>query len=311
MKIIALTDYKVRFGSKHFDQPYRSGMDKEFLAQCFNDLGCELEFVKLADVDFSEKWRKRNTIIYTSIEDLNYFYKSYIEDVILALQEMGNLLIPNYIYLKANNNKVFMEMLRISTRDQKINSKRSYAFGCKEDLMMKIDGIRFPAVIKTAEGSSGSGVFLVKNEKELIKKVERIASTKNILYDLKDLLRPIKHRGYIRDSVYRKKFVVQEFIPGLKNDWKVYCFGGKIYIFYRPIFKKRGFRASGGGYDNYFFGEKAPKPEGIFNFCKHIIGLFNVPNASLDIAYDGSAFHLLEFQFLYFGTAGIPYSNGY
>jgi hypothetical protein len=36
-----------------------------------------------------------------------------------------------------------------------------------------------------------------------------------------------------------------------------------------------------------------------------------VPHASMDIAFDGKQFHLLEIQFVYFGTAGIPYSKGY
>ena len=100
-------------------------------------------------------------------------------------------------------------------------------------------------------------------------------------------------------------------IQGLKNDWKVYFFYGKIYVFYRPVFEHRDFRASGGGYDNYLYDENAPKPEGFFEFVKKITTYFNVPNASLDIAYDGTNFHLIEMQFLYFGTAGIPYSKGY
>lgn len=37
----------------------------------------------------------------------------------------------------------------------------------------------------------------------------------------------------------------------------------------------------------------------------------NVPNVSLDIAYDGIKFHLLEYQCVYFGTAGIARSNHY
>ena len=35
----------------------------------------------------------------------------------------------------------------------------------------------------------------------------------------------------------------------------------------------------------------------------------HAPHLSLDIAYDGKKFYLLEFQCLYFGTAGILFSD--
>ena len=38
-EIIALMDYKSKFGSKHFDTPYRSGMDKKKLAAYFREGG--------------------------------------------------------------------------------------------------------------------------------------------------------------------------------------------------------------------------------------------------------------------------------
>ena len=37
----------------------------------------------------------------------------------------------------------------------------------------------------------------------------------------------------------------------------------------------------------------------------------NTPNLSLDIAYDGKDFHLLEFQGIYFGTVGLIKSDVY
>ena len=38
---------------------------------------------------------------------------------------------------------------------------------------------------------------------------------------------------------------------------------------------------------------------------------FKVPNISLDIGFDGKKFHLIEFQFLYFGTTTIEKSPFY
>ena len=39
--------------------------------------------------------------------------------------------------------------------------------------------------------------------------------------DLKDYFRRFKHNGYLSNSRYRKKFVAQNYIEGLKGDWKI------------------------------------------------------------------------------------------
>jgi len=310
-KIIALTDYKNKFGSKHFDKPYRSGMDKKLLADCFNELGFDLQFMQFTKVLNADTIEKDAFYIYTSSEDINYLYKSFIEDVVFFLEEQNCNMIPSYKFLRANNNKVFMELLRGATNDKSMISIQSQVFGVKEELQAVIKSVKYPVIVKSAEGASGTGVFKALNEQQLLKAVDKIAASKNFFYDMKEIGRTHKHKGYIKESGFRKKFIIQNMIPDLKNDWKVYFFFDKLFIFYRPIFKHRDFRASGGGYDNYLYDEQAPKPEGFFEFVSTVIKNFNVPHASLDIAYDGKNFHLIEIQFLYFGTAGIPYSKGY
>lgn len=308
-KIIALVDYKKKFGSKHFDTPYRSGMDKTLLSKYFSDNGFEIEFIHFHDVNLREDKWVNSLVIYTSSEDIGYHYKSYIEDIVLALEEKGAKVIPSYKYLRANNNKVFMESLRdIYLEDCLLKAD---AFGSLKDLLHKINEIEFPVVFKSSEGASGTGVFLINSKNELIRKVKKIKDYRYLKEDIKDYLRALKHKGYQKESVYRNKFIVQSFIPDLSNDWKVYIFGKRLYIFKRPIFKGRGIKASGGGYDNYLYDMDADAPDGIFDFALNIFEKLDVPHISLDIAYDGANFYLIEFQALYFGTAGIPYSNGY
>ena len=308
-KIIALTDYKNKFGSKHFDNPYRSGMDKEQMKKYFKLFDYEIKFKNFFEISINDNdWQNRN-VIYTSSEDIGFHYKSYIEDIILGLEEKGANLIPKYKYLRANNNKVFMEIIRsINLLNCTLEAE---LFGSLKDLLIKIENIKFPAVLKASEGASGRNVFLVKDRKDLIKKVKKLKNYSHLKEDIRDYFRSMKHKGYIRESIYRNKFIIQEFIPNLKNDWKVYVFGDKYFIFKRPILKGRGIKASGGGYDNYFYGKDATPPVGVFSFCEKIFKKLNVPHLSLDIAFDGNRFYLIEFQALYFGTAGIPYSKGY
>jgi len=308
-KIIALTDYKNKFGSKHFDQPYRSGMDKEKLKSYFRALEYELEFIRLNEINDDFDAYKNQYILYTSSEDIGYHYKSYIEDIIYSLELIGANVIPTYKHLRANNNKVFMELLRKDI-DQE-NNLKALVFGSLNDIITHSKGIKYPCVFKTAEGASGTGVFLANNKDELINIVKKNSSAGTFKENIKDFLRAYRHKGYIREDVFRKKFIIQDLIPSLKNDWKLYIFGEKIYIFKRPIQKGRGIKASGGGYDNYFYGIEANAPNGIFNFAFSFFKKLNIPHVSLDIAFDGLKFYIIEFQAIYFGTAGIPYSKGY
>jgi glutathione synthase/RimK-type ligase-like ATP-grasp enzyme len=307
-KIFALTDYKNKFGSKHFDIPYRSGFDKTLLKKYLTEYDYTIEFIGLSDI-YNRKIAADTPILYTSSEDDGYHYKSYIEDIVFGLELKGFPVIPGYKYLRANNNKVFMYILyELFQLDPGI---KTFTFGVVQELKEYIDRLSFPAIIKTAEGASGRGVFLAENPKKLIETAKKIGRTPNFKYEFRDFLRGIRHKNYIRESKHRKKFIVQNFIPNLTNDWKIYIFGDKLYIFYRPILKGRGIKASGGGYDNYYYGEQANPPEGIFDFALKVFNKLDIPHISMDIAFDGKQFYLLEFQALYFGTAGIPYSEGY
>jgi hypothetical protein len=90
------------------------------------------------------------------------------------------------------------------------------------------------------------------------------------------------------------------------NDYKILIYGNKFYPLYRQN-RKNDFRASGSGLLSY------PKvlPDGLLEFAQKVFIYFNVPNISLDIAFNGKAFYVMEAQFLYFGTYTIEHSEFY
>jgi len=310
-KIICLTDYKGSFGQKWKDIPYRSGMDKELIKKYFSEKRYEVSFKPFSEIDLNSPEINECLFLYTSSEDVGYFYKNFIEDVVLAIQEKGGKIIPEYKFVRANNNKVFMEYLRNILSLPGNGSFKSYQFGTMEEALNISGDLQYPAVFKLAEGSGSRNVELVKNRKELSSAIMKYGRTRNFKKDLRDIGRAVKRKGYKKESLYRKKFIVQSFIPHLKNDWKIYVYYDKYFIFYRPIHKHRVFKASGGGYDNYFFGKNANIADGIFDFAEKVYKSLNVPNVSLDIGFDGRDFYLFEFQCIYFGTAGIIYSDEY
>jgi glutathione synthase/RimK-type ligase-like ATP-grasp enzyme len=313
-KIYLLTDYRGRFGSKHDDTPYRSGMDHMLLEASLKEKGFVSEFVPLSDVRPGDCTWSGKLVMYTSSEDYGLAYKQYIEDIVFALELAGARVIPAGKFLRAHNNKVFMELLRDLLPEELRGGLVSSHYGTAEELEERIDEISFPVIVKGHSGAMGRNVFLAHTAEELMKTVRRrIAVKASLRFRIKEYLRQYKHPGYRRESFYRSRFIVQKFIPGLENDWKVYFFGERAFVFRRPVIRKREFRASGGGYDNYSYGRDAGAPDGLLDFGWSIFRALGVPFVSMDLAWDGRKFFMLEFQCVYFGTAGIlkRYSEEY
>lgn len=304
IEIILLVDYNNKFGSKSKAVPLGSGMDKNLLRECFSTYNIKVDYINFFKViGYScEYWRDK-IVLYTSAEDVGYYYKSYIEDIVLHIQNNGGLVIPNYNFLRANNNKVYMELLRKSLSIENNNSK---VYGCFEEIISDIENIDFPLVYKTAAGAMSKGVGLIKEKKELKGIIKKISRTRVIFKELREIGRGLKIKGYLAQSKYRKKFIVQPFIENLDGDFKVLIFGNKFYVLKRST-KKNDFRASGSGIR--IFTKDIPKE--LFFYAKEIFQKLNVPNASLDIAFDGNKFYLIEFQCVYFGPFTLTYSEFY
>lgn len=305
--IILLTDYKDIFGSKQYSHIYRGGMDIARIIELFNKDGFHATIRPISEVP-NTNYDKNNTFfIYTSSEDKFDLYKSYIEDIILHLDQLEYHVIPKYLYLRAHNNKVSMELIRSQYKNNFINSISSQVFGSLDELYVSKIDFSYPVVIKKAIGAMSRGVFLANNYSELIKYAKKASQSFNILHDLKEKLRKVKYRNkYILESPFRNKFIVQSFIPSLNNDWKVLVYWNKVFILYRGN-RKHDFRASGSG----CFEFKKEIPEGILDFAFSVRRIFDVPNISLDVGYSKGKFYLFEFQFINFGTTTLEKSPFY
>jgi len=306
MKTIKLiVDYKKRFGTKYTATPYRSGMDKNKLKSYFNNFGYSVQFVYPWQINYENC--KNELYLYTSSEDKGLYYKSYLEDVVLGLKLAGAHIIPDFKFLRAHHNKVFMEILRRISISNEMESLHSKVYGTLEEL--REDLVHYNTinhVLKPSEGAMSRGVFHATSLKQLLKHAKIISNTSSYKNDLIDLLRSKKHEGYIKESRNRKKFIVQDFIPNLEGDWKVLIYWDKYYVL-RRLNRKNDFRASGGGRLSY----TRDVPTKLLSFARDIAIELNLPNVSLDIAYDGNKCYLLEFQAIYFGTYTLEHSQFY
>jgi glutathione synthase/RimK-type ligase-like ATP-grasp enzyme len=306
-KLLILIDYKGFFGSKQKAKYYRGGMDLEKLEQLFTDQGFQVSFSKINEVNIDSYDAQNTVVLYTSNEDIQGYYKSYIEDVIYNIEQKGFLVLPSFAYLKSHNNKVAMELLRERSKLESIKTIKTKTFGTIEELISSIDEIKFPVVLKPSSGAMSNGVSKAENKRELIKNAKKISKSFNLIQDIKELIRIIKHGShYKKESFFRSKFIIQNLIEGLNNDWKVLVFGNKCFALYRGN-RNNDFRASGSG--KFIF--KQDLPDGMLDFALSVRNHFNVPHISLDIGFDGHTFHLIEFQFLYFGTTTLEKSTFY
>ncbi len=303
IELIIITDYKNNFGSKWKANPYRSGLDKDSLKKLFEDEGISIEYINYSEIRFNNTTWKDKWILFSSSEDTGLYYKSYIEDIVLGLHLSGANLIPGFEFLKAHENKVFMEILRQTKIPSSIRTMESLTFGSIEEaqLLLKKGKLKFPMILKNAQGAMSKSVYLIKEAKDLIKIVKQVGRTMNNKSWLKETVRKFKYIGYKNESRYQKKFILQPFIEGLSNDWKVLIYGDKIFILKRQI-KKGDFKASGSGL-NYSTGLSSKFPIQFLNFVYNFYQHLNVPHISLDFAFDGVNPYIFEFQCIHFGTS--------
>ena len=308
--IYLLTNHRGAFGNKYKATPYHSGMDKEKLTSYFKKHGYTTIFMSPSEVDFRNKIFKNSIVLYTTTEDNKEYYKRYIEDIVLGLEAIGANVLPSFIHLKSHHNKVFMEILRDVQDYEPLNNIKTQKFGTLEEFQKYFKKTEDNVVVKMASGASSLGVFLGKGYNDILAKAKKASKTFHLKEEIKEVLRKLRHKDYIPVSSHRNKFITQNFIPNLSNDWKVLIYLDKYYIFERPV-REKDFRASGSGKEKYLFGEKANIPDGIFDYAKSIYDKLNAPMLSIDIAYANNQFYTLEFQFTGFGTSGQQLSKNY
>lgn len=302
-----LVDYREFFMHKRTGKFYRGGMDLEELRKAFEAFGYRVLIKPFAGIAEEKIDPENSIVLYTSAEDKGGHYKRYIEDLVFHLEQKNVPVFLPFKYLHVHDNKVAMELLRSRINDESIKTIRSRYFGSIEELRSSLASLEFPVVMKTSSGAKGRGVSKADTPAELIKTAKKIMRTRYLRYDLKQISRSLRYgEKWRRQSFYRNKIVVQNLIPGLNDDWKVLVFGKKIFTINRAN-RENDFRASGSGKFEF----RTELPPGMLDFAYKVRELFDVPNCSIDIGYDGKDFHLIEFQFLYFGTGSIEWSPYY
>jgi glutathione synthase/RimK-type ligase-like ATP-grasp enzyme len=317
-RLIILTDENQQFLISKANYRYFTSMDITKIKKYFIQREYEVIILKFSELDLSKEY-KDVYFMYQTSEAPGGFYKRYIEDLIYFLESQGAVTLPGYRLLKAHHNKVFMELMRAGFSDPALKTIKSACFGSWTDARNYNSG--FPVVIKQASNSGGAGVFLARNKKEYGRKVKKaggviIANNLPALFTdyvkrsvKKIILKiyPEKSKETITYDVQpaSTSIIVQNFIPGLSGDYKVLFFGGKYFMMYRQN-RENDFRASGSG---QFFPVPDQDHEGILNFARRLTEEIDYPVIGMDIGFDGSSYHMIEFQVIHIGTSALHRSK--
>jgi glutathione synthase/RimK-type ligase-like ATP-grasp enzyme len=301
--VIFITDYKGYFGSKYHASPYRSGMDRKLLSGFMADKGFESFFARPVREELEKYDLSSAVIVFGSHQDMGLHYKRFLEDLAVALEAAGYKVCPSSILIRAHENKTFLEMMRNFAGSPSFRQIRSWWYGSFEEFKAAADGLPYPVLIKRHDGSMSRGVFLARDRSEALRVAGRIMRTPGPAMKIRDTVRWLRHKNYVRESWKRRKIAVQEFIAGLKNDYKVLVFGTRYYVLYRRV-REGDFRASGQGLLEY----RRELPQGLLDFAMDCFMTFSAPQASFDIGFDGSEFYLFEAQYVCFGTYTIENS---
>jgi glutathione synthase/RimK-type ligase-like ATP-grasp enzyme len=300
-EITLLIDYRGAFYYSATNAKTLCSMNVERIKDRLGRFGIAARVIGFSDIEFNDDWSGR-VVLYQSAEDPDLQYKSYIEDTVLFLSLAGAHVVPEFHFLRAHHNKVFLEMLRKVSRIPEANTLSSQVFGTYEDFTKQ--SLKYPCVVKQSYGYASLGVKLLPNKQVARRVVKKMSKSRLSLITIKELVKRWVRKNYVPYSLHRKKIITQEFIPDLTHDYKVLLYGNRVFVVRREV-RDNDFRASGSGRLSW----PNDIPNTLLDFAWRLYSGFDVPHISLDIAEIGQVFHLIEAQFVDFGTVTLEGSD--
>jgi hypothetical protein len=307
MKLYILTNSEGHYGQRYY--PWESiNVAKlvSFLKEYYSVEQATFEDVANGMIDIES-----SIVIYSSSQQSEY--KQYIEDVLLFLSQKENVLIPSINMFKSHENKGYQELHK---RLAGVESIPALYLGHFRDVARQ--AWDFPCVAKKLDGFGSGGVGLVHSNVE----VEKAMCSDEVLLrrgfmrrTIGRLIRPIRSVLFQKKMLstndygnyfdFFRRIVLQQFLPNMQYDYKVLIFSEKYYVLKRYV-PSGNFRASGSGLFKF---EAAP--DSLLDYARVLFEKFDVPFISMDICFDGSGYHLIEFQGVHFGPYTLLDSDGY
>jgi glutathione synthase/RimK-type ligase-like ATP-grasp enzyme len=270
----------------------------------FKRIFSEIGDVKILNIDELTNLKFESSDVLLIGGDPDLMQQRYHLDILEHLVEKYNVdIYPRLALLKAHENKGNQELLKERLGIQSLNGVYLNSLEAA-----KASRHSYPVVYKKTTGAGSSGVSLVHNYSELataILKNSPVSTIDKLKLAIRKLkYSPAEYAEYEKSKIRIVPFVLQPFVPNLKHDYKVLCFGDRYYCLKRYV-RDNDFRASGSGKLDF---ERAPVS--LVEYAREMQQLLN-PIVSLDICWDGTKHELIEFQACHFGPSTLTKSEGY
>lgn len=306
-KMLIIKDLRNWFWATYPDWTTEISLSAEYIRDYFREREYDVILTSYKEFDYSRNYAGY-LVLYTSAEDYCGGSKAFIEDVLVFLKKQGAVLLPEFSYFRAHDNKVMMELLRQGFADERLKTIRSQVWSSYEELK-SASITEYPLILKRAGGAGGEGVFLAHNQKELYQYAEKVSRLTNMLQFYYLSCVNVKQKLLKKEPVkiHNSKFITQNFIAGLAGDYKILVFGAHYFVLYR-LNRQNDFRASGSG---LFSEENGSRINEILDFARACTEEIKAPWVSLDICHDGTVCHLIEFQCISFGFKAMSMSKSH
>jgi len=293
MQLVIITDYRgaLRQQLQEFDS-----LNVTEIIGHLSDAGIQARQVKFEAVANGQENLSNCFIHYTSSQ--NTGYRPYIDDILFSLRA-NNQLVPRYEIYRSHENKGFQELEKKRLGMDGLNS---FYFANIKGMTPFENKFQYPLVLKPVGGFMSSGVCKVTDNDDLVARLRKMNRPAGLsMYQIKKFIKKhiLKNRHFpemYEDCVYSGPFVLQEFSPRAKEDWKVIVLGDRYYAMRRQV-RPGDFRASGSGR----FSFERPS-DNILNYARKVFQQLDVPMISIDIIEAENQCHLIEFQGLHFGS---------
>ena len=291
MKQIFIVTALENFFGQHENR--RKSLDVEKLYRLFKEAGQDVQLTNYHSVINGPAVIEDAFIFYSGTK--HAVYNAMIEDVVLYLSDK-NILLPRYDFLRAYENKGYQELL---LRKLRIETLKSFYFSNIAE--MSSYDISFPVVYKPVSGAGSTGVCKVHSLEE----ITALSVEKDKWYWQFSKKDDFWDTYKYKIDWLTKRFVLQEFLPGLDSDYKILIFGDRFYGVKRSV-RPGDFRASGSGSF-----EHVELEDRLLDYAKSIFEKLGTPYASLDVCEYNKQFYLIEFQCLHIGPLVHLTSQGF
>lgn len=246
-------------------------------------------------------------VLYLPAGTVGPWSRSYVEDVILALELAGARPVPPYRFLRAQANRVFLDLMEPLAGPLAAQVLPGRAFGTLADLARSdYREWAYPKLLRRVDDSAADGQRLIRSADDLLGAAARLSFRGSAGAALRRLATRTLRPDNLPEGTYNRKLLVEDVLPGLDHDYRVLVFADRYYPLRRGL-RPGASRADGSDWVEY----PSVPPVAVLDLARKLRRALGVPMAAFDIAPAAAGPLLTEAEFVGFDTRALDGAQGF